>query len=96
MTCFTLGNGFPAPATLGNVAIDPHYPLPYVQAWNLDIQKTLPWGVVFNVGYNGTRGNHLDTVIAPRAIPAIPDDGHRCESIGSAGIACLLSIEFYL
>ncbi|MGC1463743.1 MAG: TonB-dependent receptor [Terracidiphilus sp.] len=72
MTCFTLGNGFPAPATLGNVAIDPHYPLPYVQAWNLDIQKTLPWGIVLNVGYNGTRGNHLDTVIAPRAIPSSP------------------------
>ena len=72
MTCFTLANGFPAPATLGNVAIDPHYPLPYVMAWNVDIQKTLPWGIVLNIGYNGSRGNHLDTVIAPRAIPASP------------------------
>ena len=35
--------------------------LPYVQAWNLDIQKTLPWGIVMNVGYNGSKGNHLDT-----------------------------------
>jgi len=72
MTCFTLGNGFPAPATLGSVAIDPHYPLPYVQAWNVDIQKTLPWGIVMNIGYNGTRGSRLDTVIAPRAIPSSP------------------------
>ncbi len=72
MTCFTLGNGFPAPATLGSIAIDPHYPLPYVQAWNLDIQKTLPWGIVVNIGYNGTRGSRLDTVIAPRAIPSSP------------------------
>ena len=72
MTCFTLANGFPAPAALGNFALDPHIPLPYVQAWNLDIQKTLPWGVVLNIGYNGTYGNHQDTVIAPRAVPASP------------------------
>jgi hypothetical protein len=70
MTCFTLANGFPAPATLGNYALDPHYGLPYVQVWNLDIQKTLPWGIVMNLGYNGSRGNHLDTVIEPRAISA--------------------------
>jgi hypothetical protein len=68
-TCFALANGFPAPATLGNYALDPHYPLPYVQVWNLDLQKTLPWNVVLNLGYNGSRGNHLDTVIEPRSIP---------------------------
>jgi hypothetical protein len=45
MTCFTLADGFPAPATLGNYALDPHYPLPYVQVWNLDLQKTLPWAL---------------------------------------------------
>jgi hypothetical protein len=71
-TCFTLANGFPAPATLGNYALDPHYPLPYVQAWNFDLQKTLPWGIVMNLGYNGSRGNHLDSVIAPRALPNSP------------------------
>jgi hypothetical protein len=68
MTCFTLASGFPAPATLGSIAIDPHYPLPYVMAWNFDIQRTMPWGIVMNLGYNGTRANHLDTVLAPRAI----------------------------
>jgi len=72
MTCFTLAEGFPAPAVLGNYALDPHYPLPYVQAWNLDLQKSLPWQVVLNLGYNGSRGNHLDTVIEPRAIPSSP------------------------
>ncbi len=71
-TCFTLARGFPAPATTGNYAIDPHYQLPYVQVWNLDVQKTLPWGVVMNVGYNGSKGNHLDTTIAPRATPGSP------------------------
>ena len=68
-TCFTLANGFPAPATVGNYALNPYYGLPYVMAWNLDIQKTLPWGIVMNVGYNGARSNHLDVKLAPRAVP---------------------------
>jgi trimeric autotransporter adhesin len=70
MTCFTLASGFPAPATVGNYALNPNYGLPYVMAWNLDIQKTLPWGIVMNVGYNGTRSNHLDVELAPRALPS--------------------------
>ena len=38
----------------------------------LDIQKTLPWGIVMNLGYNGSRSNHLDVKLAPRALPASP------------------------
>jgi hypothetical protein len=72
ISCFTLANGFPAPATVGNYALDSHYGLPYVMAWNLDIQKTLPWGIVMNLGYNGARSNHLDVKLAPRALPASP------------------------
>jgi hypothetical protein len=72
MTCFTLANGFPAPAAVGNYALDSHYGLPYVMAWNLDIQKTLPWGIVMNLGYNGSRSNHLDVKLAPRALPSSP------------------------
>jgi hypothetical protein len=71
-SCLTLANGFPAPATVGNYAVDPHFKLPYVQTWNLDIQKTLPWGIVMNVGYNGSKGNHLDIVSAPRALASSP------------------------
>jgi hypothetical protein len=71
-TCFTLANGFPASATVGNYALNPNYGLPYVMAWNLDIQKTLPWGIVMNLGYNGTRSNHLDVELAPRALPSSP------------------------
>src|SRR5208282_5338202 len=69
-TCFTLANGFPAPATVGNYALNPHYGLPYVMAWNLDLQKTLPLGIVMNLGYNGARSNHLDVKLAPRALPS--------------------------
>jgi hypothetical protein len=69
MTCFTLASGFPAPDEIGDYALDPNYGLPYVMAWNLDIQKTLPWGIVMNLGYNGARSNHLDVRLAPRALP---------------------------
>ncbi len=71
--CLTLAQGFPAPATTGNYALDPHYHLPYVEVWNLDVQKTLRWGIVMNVGYNGSKGNHLDITSAPRATPSSPN-----------------------
>jgi hypothetical protein len=71
-TCFTLAQGFPAPDTIGNYALQPHYPIPYVQVWNIDVQKSLPWGVVMNIGYNGSKGNHLDVTNAPRSTPASP------------------------
>jgi hypothetical protein len=80
--CFTLANGFESAGELaqlaqlgdyvGNYALDPHYGLPYVMAWNSDIQKTLPWGIVMNIGYNGARSNHLDVKLAPRALPSSP------------------------
>ncbi len=60
---------------MGNYALDPHYHLPYVQAWNLDVQKTLPWNIVLNIGYNGSKGNHLDDTIAPR--PSANQSRHR-------------------
>lgn len=74
-TCFTLANGFmppPGASTPGNFAVDPHYQLPYVQVWNLDIQRTLPWGIVMNFGYNGSKGSNLDVRSAPRATVVSP------------------------
>jgi outer membrane receptor protein involved in Fe transport len=61
----TLANGFPAPQSTGNYAVKKNYRLPYVQVWNLDIQRTLPLGIVLNVGYNGSKGTRLDVVSAP-------------------------------
>ena len=71
--CYSLANGFPQANTIGNYAVDPHYRLPYVQVYNVDIQKTLPWNLVLNVGYNGSRGSNLDVKIAPRAVPGSPN-----------------------
>jgi len=62
---FTLTNGFPAPATLPNYAVNPNFRIPYVQVWNADVQHTFPKGIVVNVGYNGAKGTRLDIVDAP-------------------------------
>lgn len=73
-SCFTLAKGFSSTgAPVGNYAVDPDYGLPYVMAWNLDVQKTLPLGLVMNLGYNGSRSNHLNVEIAPRALPSSPN-----------------------
>jgi hypothetical protein len=72
---YTLANGFPnipTAVSTGNSALDPHYPLPYVQVWNLDVQKTFPWGIVMNAGYNGSMGSNLDIKSAPRASVTSP------------------------
>ncbi len=76
---FTLVNGFPTTptaATPGSYAVDPHYRLPYVQAYNLDVQKTLPWGIVLNVGYNGSHGSRLDIKSSPRRSLSSPDTNY--------------------
>ncbi|MGA3159584.1 MAG: carboxypeptidase-like regulatory domain-containing protein [Terracidiphilus sp.] len=72
-TCFTLAEGFSTSNSTGNYALDTHYHLPYVQAWNLDIQKTLRWNVVLNLGYNGSKGSNLDITSTPRHSASSPD-----------------------
>lgn len=60
----TLVSGFPVNpigTVTNNYALDPNYRLGYVQIWNLDIQRQLPWNIQLNVGYNGAKGSRLDT-----------------------------------
>jgi hypothetical protein len=64
-TDITLADGFPAPQAIGNYSVNKHYRLPYVQVWNLDIQRTLPFEIVLNIGYNGSKGSKLDILDAP-------------------------------
>jgi hypothetical protein len=63
----TLENGFRTPEASQppNYSVEPHYSLPYVQTWNVDVQKTFPWGILLNVGYNGSMGTNLDVTSAP-------------------------------
>ncbi len=61
----TLANGFTTAQPTGNYSVNKNYRLPYVQVWNLDIQRTLPMGIVLNVGWNGAKGTRLDVLTAP-------------------------------
>jgi hypothetical protein len=61
-----LADGFtPEGQANGNSAVNKHYRLPYVQVWNVNLQRTLPLGIVLNIGYNGSKGTRLDIVNAP-------------------------------
>ncbi len=63
----TLANGFGCSTKpiQNNYSVNKDYRLGRVQVWNLDVQRTLPMGVVLNVGYNGSLGGNLDILRAP-------------------------------
>ena len=66
----TLTEGFPScevsPVT-NNYAVDKNYRQGYVQLWNLDVQYELPGDTILDIGYNGSKGTHLDLVGAPNS-----------------------------
>ena len=45
------------PLTLGGLKKD--WKQPYTQQWSLDVQRELPKGLLFDIGYYGSRGTHL-------------------------------------
>jgi len=53
-----------------NYSVDKNYRLGMVQIYNLNIQRTIPLGIVLNVGYNGSKGSNLDVVGSPNATPS--------------------------
>jgi trimeric autotransporter adhesin len=74
----TLENGFPGNSSTtvtNNYALDPNYRLGYVQIWNLDVQRQLPWNIQLNVGYNGAKGTRLDTerALVPSCATVTPE-----------------------
>jgi len=90
-----LANAFPnlAPGTVtNNFAINPNYKLPYVQLWNVDIQRDLGGGFLLSVDYNGSKGTRLDTeraiLIAGGSQPFIYEssEGNSVFSAGSIRI----------
>ena len=66
-TPMTLSNGYncSTQTTQSNYAVNPNYRLGLVQVYNIDIQRSLPEGIVLNIGYNGAHGGNLDMVRAP-------------------------------
>ena len=69
----TLAKGFGCAASVytiqNNWAVDPNYRLGMVQLYNLNLQRTLPLGIVMNLGYTGSKGSNLDVVGSPNATP---------------------------
>ncbi len=63
----TLTNGFgcSTQATQSNYGVNPNYRLGRVQVFSLNIQRSLPRGVVVNIGYNGALSGDLDMLRAP-------------------------------
>ena len=68
----TLANGFGCSTTpiQNNYSVNKDYRLGIVQIYNLDLQRTLPLGVVLSVGYNGSFGGDLDVLRAPNHTPS--------------------------
>ncbi len=68
----TLANGFGCSTQQtiqNNYAVDPDYRLGMVQTYNLNIQRTIPLGIVLNLGYTGAKGSDLDVVGSPNSTP---------------------------
>ncbi len=68
----TLANGFgcsTAEAVENDYSVNKNYRLGMVQAYNLNIQKTLPLQIVLNLGYSGAKGSGLDVLGTPNSSP---------------------------
>ena len=68
----TLANGFPASGQrpLRNTyAVDPHYLTPYAQTWNFMLEDQISPNLIATLGYIGTRGTHLNLLLAPNSAP---------------------------
>lgn len=66
-----------APPVLGQTvvsfnALDPHSPAQYINEWDFTIQKSLPGHVILEVGYNGSRGYHLQQSVLINNAPPGP------------------------
>jgi len=44
---------------LTSFAVSPNFRTPYAQTWNLTIATQLPWQLMLEVAYTGTKGTHL-------------------------------------
>jgi hypothetical protein len=48
---------------------------PYVQQWNLSVQRLMPWNLVVDASYYGQKGTHLRRQVNFNQPPAGPQDG---------------------
>jgi hypothetical protein len=69
----TLENGFattPSQTVTNTFAVNPNYRLSYAQTWNFTIQQTLPWALLVETEYIGTKGTNLSVNEDPNRLPA--------------------------
>jgi hypothetical protein len=70
---------------LNTFAVDPNYRVGYAQTWNTNIQTDLPYSLVLDLGYLGTKGTRLDIQRLPnRAAPGSPLTAEQRRQIGDA------------
>jgi hypothetical protein len=84
----TVQNGFlaVAPQEITNTfAVNRYYQVGYAQTWSVSIQRDLPWSMVLETGYLGTKGTRLDIQRLPnRAAPGSPLTSEQRRQIGNA------------
>ena len=77
--------GVPGTDITNTFAVDRGYMVGYAQTWNLKIQHDLPWSMVLELGYLGTKGTRLDVQRAPnQAPPGSPVDSENRRPIPGA------------
>jgi hypothetical protein len=62
----------PPGVTTNTYAVDPGFRLPWVQIWNVDLQRDLTRTIQLGLGYTGTKGTNLDLLRAPNRGPLGP------------------------
>jgi hypothetical protein len=68
----TLEDGFhllPAQRITNTFGVTPNYKPAYAQSWNYSMQQTFARIYVFQLGYQGTKGTHLDVLQSPNRAP---------------------------
>jgi hypothetical protein len=72
----TLANGFDCVST-DTFAIDPNYRIGYAQAWQLSVQRDLPFAMQMVATYSGIKGTHGAQEFLPNTYPPI-DAANPC------------------
>ncbi len=84
----TIQDGFaltPTGKILNTYAVDRFYRSSYAQTWNFAIQTDLPYSLMMEVGYVGTKGTRLDIQRLPnRAAPGSPTTSEDRRVIANA------------
>ena len=82
----SLSQGFPLdalsnPSLPSLFSLDPHFTNPNVQHWQFSIQQQLPWSMVWEVAYAGSKGTHLYEFRNANQVPATDNPNADYQSL---------------